>query len=61
MNNHGKATEIVNKSKPAMDDYQMEKAVEFMKKGGALAAIDLKYKINDSQRKILEQNSVLNG
>ena len=61
MNKHGKATEIVNKSKPAMDDYQMEKAVEFMKKGGALAAIDLKYKINDSQRKILKQKSVLNG
>ena len=61
MNNHGKATEIVNKSKPVMDDYQMEKAIEFMKKGGALAAIDLKYKINDSQRKILKQNSVLNG
>ena len=61
MNNHGKATEIVNKSKPVMDDYQMEKAIQFMKKGGALAAIDLKYKINDSQRKILKQNSVLNG
>tara|TARA_R110002012_G_scaffold147923_1_gene306564 strand:+ start:22 stop:585 length:564 start_codon:yes stop_codon:yes gene_type:complete len=61
MNKHGKAAEIVNKSKPTMDDYQMEKAVEFMKKGGALAAIDLKYKINDSQREILKQNSVLNG
>ena len=61
MNTHGKATELVNKNKPSMDDTQFQKAIEFMKKGGALAAIDLKYKINDSQREVLKQNSVLNG
>ena len=61
MNTHGKATELVNKNKPSMDDIQFQKAIEFIKKGGALAAIDLKYKINDSQREVLKQNSVLNG
>ena len=60
-NSHGKASQLVNKAKPKMNDEQFTKAVEFMKKGGALAAIDLKYKINDSEREILKQNSVLNG
>ena len=64
MNNHGKAAQLTQNmgfDKPSMDDTQFQKAIEFMKKGGALAAIDLKYKINDSQREVLKQNSVLNG
>tara|TARA_R110000824_G_scaffold161198_1_gene336441 strand:+ start:2141 stop:2710 length:570 start_codon:yes stop_codon:yes gene_type:complete len=63
MNSHGKASQLVNKHVKAslMNDEQFNKAIEFMKKGGALAAIDLKYSMTDSQRETLKKNSLLNG
>jgi len=60
-NQHGKAAEIVDKNKRKwMDDLAFKKAIDFMKSGGALAAIDLKYRTTESQRKQLKNHSVLN-
>ena len=39
-NSHGKASQLVNKAKAKMTEDQLKKAVEFIKEGGAIAAIE---------------------
>ena len=48
-NSHGKAAQIVNKAKAKMNDEQLKKAVEFVKGGGAITAIESKYTVTPSQ------------
>ena len=45
MNSHGKAAQLVDKSKDGMTKGQWEKAIEFIKGGGAISAIESKYTI----------------
>ena len=44
-NSHGKASQLVNKAKSGMTKPQWEKAIEFVKGGGAISAIESKYTI----------------
>ena len=48
-NSHGKASQIVNKIKPKMNDEQEKKAIDFVKKGGAISAIQSKYNVSGVQ------------
>ena len=50
-NSHGKASQIVNKhvKKSMMNEDQYKKAVEFIKEGGSIAAIESKYTITPAQ------------
>ena len=48
-NSHGKAAQLVNKAKPKMNDSQLDKAIEFIKNGGAISAIESKYTISSVQ------------
>ena len=48
-NSHGKSAQLVNKAKPKMNDSQLDKAIEFIKNGGAISAIESKYTINSVQ------------
>ena len=48
-NSHGKAAQLVNKAKPKMNDSQLDKAIEFIKNGGAISAIESKYTVNSVQ------------
>ena len=48
-NSGGKASQLVNKAKPKMNDSQLDKAIEFIKNGGAISAIESKYTINSVQ------------
>ena len=51
-NSHGKAAQLVNKAKPnkvPMNDSQLDKAIDFIKNGGAISAIESKYSINSVQ------------
>ena len=48
-NSHGKASQLVNKAKPKMNDSQLDKAIEFIKNGGAISAIESKYTISSVQ------------
>ena len=48
-NSHGKASQLVNKAKPKMNDSQLDKAIEFIKEGGAISAIESKYNVTPSQ------------
>ena len=52
-NSHGKASQIVNKAKAEMNDEQYKKAVEFIKEGGSITAIESKYTITPDQRNLL--------
>ena len=52
-NSHGKASQIVNKAKAKMNDDQYKKAVEFIKGGGSVTAIESKYTITPDQRNLL--------
>ena len=63
LNNHGKASQIVNNhiKKSMMNDEQYKKAIEFIKNGGAVSAIESKYTITPEQMVVLKKNSVLNG
>ena len=49
-NSGGKASQIVNKAKAEMNDEQYKKAVEFIKEGGSITAIESKYTITPAQR-----------
>ena len=49
-NSGGKASQIVNKAKAKMTDDQYGKAVEFIKEGGSVTAIESKYTITPAQR-----------
>ena len=51
---HGKASQIVNKAKAMMNDEQLKKAVEFVKEGGAITAIESKYTVTPEQMKTLK-------
>ena len=53
-NSHGKAAQIVNKAKAKMNDDQLKKAVEFVKGGGAITAIESKYTVTPEQMKTLK-------
>ena len=54
-NSHGKASQIVNKhvKKSMMNEDQLKKAIDFVKKGGAITAIESKYTITPDQRNLL--------
>ena len=53
-NSHGKASQLVNKIKPKMNDSQLDKAIEFIKNGGAISAIESKYTVTPEQMKTLK-------
>ena len=53
-NSHGKAAQLVNKSKEGMTKPQWEKAIEFVKKGGLISAIEAKYTVTPEQMKTLK-------
>ena len=48
-NSHGKAAQLVNKAKAKMTEDQYKKAVDFVKKGGAISAIESKYDVTPDQ------------
>ena len=52
-NSHGKASQLVNKAKARMTDDQYKKAIEFVKNGGSITAIESKYTITPEQMNIL--------
>jgi len=52
-NSHGKASQIVNKAKAKMTKEQLDKAFDFVKKGGAITAIKSKYTITPLQMEVL--------
>ncbi len=56
-NSHGKASQLVNKAKPKMNDSQLDKAIEFIKNGGAISAIESKYTVNSVQMAELDVHS----
>jgi len=53
-NSHGKASQLVNKAKAKMTEDQLKKAVEFVKGGGAITAIESKYTVTPEQMKTLK-------
>ena len=53
-NSHRKAAQIVNKAKAKMTEDQLKKAVDFVKKGGAITAIESKYTVTPEQMKTLK-------
>ena len=55
-NSHGKASRIVNKhvKKSMMTDNQYALAVEFVKDGGSISAIESKYTVTPEQMKTLK-------
>ena len=57
-NSHGKASQLVNKAKPKMNDSQLDKAIEFVKGGGAISAIESKYTITSTEMKELKEIKV---
>ena len=48
-NSHGKASQLVNKAKLKMSEDQWKKAIEFVRGGGAVTAIESKYTVTPSQ------------
>ena len=58
-NSDGKAAQLVNKAKAKMNDEQYKKAVEFVKNGGAITAIESKYTITPEQMKVFKNG--ING
>ena len=52
-NGHGKASQLVNKAKAKMSQDQLDKAIDFIKNGGAITAIESKYTITPEQMNIL--------
>ena len=59
-NSHGKAAQIVNKAKAKMTQEQYKKAVEFVKGGGAIAAIESKYDVTPDQKSGLTRIKISN-
>ena len=59
-NSHGKASQIVNKhvKKSMMNEDQLKKAIEFVKGGGSIAAIESKYTITSAEMKELKEIKV---
>jgi len=54
----GVAAKIVNKAKEGMTKPQWEKAIEFVKGGGSIAAIESKYTITSAEMKTLKEIKV---
>ena len=48
-NSHGKASQLVNKIKLKMTEDQYKKAIDFVKGGGAISAIQSKYNVSGVQ------------
>ena len=61
-NSHGKASQIVNKhvKKSMMTEDQYKKAVEFIKGGGAISAIESKYTVTPDQKSGLTRIKISN-
>ena len=59
-NSHGKASQLVNKAKAKMTEDQYKKAVDFVKKGGAISAIESKYDVTPDQKSGLTRIKVSN-
>ena len=53
-NSGGKASQIVNKAKPKMTKEQLNKAIDFVQKGGAITAIESKYNVTAEQMEALK-------
>ena len=53
-NSGGKASQIVNKAKPKMNKEQLNKAIDFVQKGGAITAIESKYNVTADQMEALK-------
>ena len=60
-NSHGKAAQLVSKAKTGMTKPQWEKAIEFVKGGGALSAIESKYTITPTQMVKLKEIKTKNN
>ena len=62
-NSHGKASQIVNKhvKKSMMNDEQYQKAIEFIKGGGAVSTIESKYTITPTQMVKLKEIKTKNN
>ena len=58
-NSRGTASKIVNKAKAKMTEEQFNKAIEFVKGGGAISAIESKYTITPVE--LLKLKSAVNG
>ena len=58
-NSGGTASKIVNKAKAKMTEEQFNKAIEFVKVGGAISAIESKYTITPVE--LLKLKSAVNG
>jgi len=58
MNNQGKAAQLVDKAKCGMTKPQWEKAIEFVKGGGAISAIEFKYTITSLEMEKLKEIKV---
>ena len=54
-NSGGIASKIVNKAKTGMTKPQWEKAIEFVKGGGAISAIESKYTITSTEMRTLKE------
>ena len=59
-NSHGKASQLVNKAKVKMTEDQYKKAVDFVKKGGAISAIESKYDVTPDQKSGLTRIKISN-
>ena len=59
-NGHGKASQIVNRAKEGMTKGQWEKAIEFVKGGGAISAIESKYDVTPDQKSGLTRIKISN-
>ena len=57
---HGKAAQLVNKAKAKMTEDQYKKAVDFVKKGGAISAIESKYDVTPDQKSGLTRIKISN-
>ena len=49
-NSHGKAAQLVNKAKAKMTEDQYKKAIDFIKDGGSITAIESKYTITPAEK-----------
>ena len=58
-NSGGIASKIVNKAKAKMNKEQLDKAIDFIKNGGAITAIESKYTITPLQMEVLK--NITNG
>ena len=53
-NGQGKVANLVKKAKPIMTSQQLDKAIDFVQKGGAITAIESKYNVTSKQLEALK-------